>query len=152
MHTEGFTLSQIGSELKIPKYVIKYQLDTFIKPAWRAGLQRHPGEELARVDSLERRAWGLLRALESAAKEKGKGKRAVGSVGVCFTTIQWCISERCKILGHYAKNDRIEGSIELRVVGKSPDALNQEMLARLQDKIAEHRRYAMALANTGSEN
>jgi len=63
--------------------------------------------------------------------------------------VQWCIEQRCKLLGHYAAakaDDQLRRRDEFRVAGKRPSEVNSEMLARLNERIEQRRLYESALA------
>ena len=56
--------------------------------------------------------------------------------------VQWCLNFRAKIHAHYAPvRHKADMGGELRVAGKTPTQVDEEMLKRLFEKIAERRRY-----------
>jgi hypothetical protein len=118
LYLQGKFQSEIASVLGVSQQQVSYDLAA-IQRRWRSdttiNLDEAKQKELARVDNLERVYWGAWeRSLEEKVKtrtEKQTGKDG-GKASVEKETllgnpaylagVQWCISERCKLLGLYA--------------------------------------------------
>lgn len=134
MYLRGARQMDIAAEFNISQPQISRDLAT-IKARWRntttINLDEAKQKELIRIDELERTYWTAWeRSLDEKVKTRtekfsgddGRGKASVEKetllgVPAYLTGVQWCISERCKILGLYApvKNDQT-GLITLRVI------------------------------------
>ena len=125
-------------------------------------------EELAKIDNLERTAWEHFESddlaetreqleealLEVAADSKNNSlavvKRATVKIRrfgqtAWLEVVEWCIAERCKLLGHYgARHHRITAEASFRVAGQTPAEVDDAMLVRLACLIAEQRHLATA--------
>lgn len=119
LYLKGKTQQEIADELNVSREQIKYDLKV-IQERWRndttINLDEAKQRELSRIDELERTYWQAWeRSLDERTKtrtekysgEDGKGKASIEKetllgLPAYLTGIQWCISERCKILGLYA--------------------------------------------------
>ena len=126
MYLQGKTQAEIGETLGLSQPQISYDLAE-IRSRWRTdttiNLDEAKQKELARIDTLERTYWEAWeRTLEEKTKTRteqstsGKGDKDSGGKTAKATIeketllgnpaylsgVQWCISERCKILGIYA--------------------------------------------------
>lgn len=125
MYLQGKTQAEIGETLGLSQPQISYDL-TEIRSRWRTdttiNLDEAKQKELARIDTLERTYWEAWeRTLEEKTKTRteqsktGEGSNAKAATAKAtieketllgnpayLAGVQWCISERCKILGIYA--------------------------------------------------
>lgn len=125
LYLKGKTQAEIAEELNVSREQIKYDL-AIIQKRWRTdttiNLDEAKQKELARIDNLERTYWEAWeRTLEEKTKTRteqstsGKGDKDAGKTAKAtieketllgnpayLAGVQWCISERCKILGIYA--------------------------------------------------
>ena len=140
---------------------------TRLQPAWKEKLHRGAEIELAKIDHLERLAWGRMDQDEQAedratiteelTKDGADGflvkrmntslrrRNAAGWVAV----VQWCIELRCKLLGHYSASKVKVEDEGLRVAGMSTDELHAKMMKRLLEKVEEKRRERAAMRRNG---
>jgi len=119
MYLRGERQMDIAAKLNLSQSQISRDIST-IKIRWRKdttiNLDEAKQRELSRIDELERTYWQAWeRSLDERTKtrtekfsgEDGKGKASIEKetllgLPAYLTGIQWCISERCKILGLYA--------------------------------------------------
>ena len=120
LYLQGKTQSEIADSLGLSQPQISYDLKA-IRKRWREDttidLDEHKNRELERIDILERTYWQAWeRSLEDKEKsrtkrtEVGTGSRKEASIEKemrlgdprYLSGIQWCITERCKLLGLYA--------------------------------------------------
>ncbi len=159
----GRPVAAIARDLKVHHSTVQQQVDTHLRPAWRAKLRRGAEIELAKIDHLEAIAWERMDQVEQAedretvTKEltkdgadavlikrmnmKLRRRNATGWVAA----IEWCIEMRCKLLGHFAPTKVKVEEEGLRVAGKTIDEVDAEMMGRLMAKITERQRTRMAL-------
>lgn len=119
LYLKGWTQSAIAQEIGVSQPQISYDLGV-IRQQWRAtttiNLDEAKLKELSRIDLLERTYWeAWTRSLDEKVKtrtERYAGSDKQGKASVEKETllgnpsylagVQWCISERCKVLGLYA--------------------------------------------------
>lgn len=125
LYLKGKTQAEIAEELEVSREQIKYDI-AIIQKRWRESglidMNESKQKELARIDTLERTYWEAWeRTLEEKTKTRteqstsGKGDKDAGKTAKAtieketllgnpayLSGVQWCISERCKILGIYA--------------------------------------------------
>lgn len=123
LYLQGKTQVEIAEETGVSQPQISYDLTT-VQKRWRQDTTINIDEaklkELSRIDILERTYWTAWeRSLDEKVKTRtekfsgddGKGKASVEKetllgVPAYLTGVQWCISERCKILGLYADTEK----------------------------------------------
>ncbi len=134
LYLTGRTQTEIGKQLGISQGQVSKDLRTLQK-RWQvasvAAIDEAKARELAKIDELERtywRAWRRscqdeeVRVAEKqtgADGEKGKTRKTTrGQAGSAafLSGVQWCIEQRCKILGIVVKtagdvNVRVENSL-----------------------------------------
>lgn len=125
LYLQGRTLVEIGSALGVHYATVSRDLE-WLRREWLASAVRDfdaaRGQELAKIDELERQAWqGWFRSLEAretktierdqlAARQAGempqveRGKARVRTEGQAgnpayLHQIGWCITKRCELLG-----------------------------------------------------
>ncbi len=121
LYLKGKTQAEIAEDLNVSREQIKYDLD-IIQKRWRTdtaiNLDEAKQKELSRIDTLERTYW---EAWEKTLEEKTKTRTEQSKTGekngsakatieketllgnpAYLAGVQWCISERCKLLGLYA--------------------------------------------------
>jgi hypothetical protein len=123
MYLRGMYQSEIAAELGVSQPQISYDLKA-IQAQWRAtttlDLDEAKQREIARIDELERTYW---QAWEESKGERTRQSQESGGVDhrgqpiikkrsltkesmlgnpAYLVGVQWCISERCKLLGIYA--------------------------------------------------
>jgi hypothetical protein len=118
LYLRGKTQAAIAEELKITQQQVSYDLK-IIQARWRKDttidMDEAKRKELARIDELERTYWTAwersldekvkTRTEKRAGEEGGKAsieKETLLGVPAYLAGVQWCISERCKLLGLYA--------------------------------------------------
>lgn len=145
LYLKGRTQAEIAEELKVSREQIKYDLAA-IQTRWRndttINLDEAKQKELARIDTLERTYWEAWeRTLDERTKTRTEQSKTGEKTGTAKATVeketllgnpaylagvQWCISERSKILGLYAPNKIAPTSPD----GKEPyDGLSDEQRA-----------------------
>jgi hypothetical protein len=121
MHLEGMSQYEIAAELGLSQPAICRDLAE-VNRRWRESSLTDLGEakarELAKIDNMEQTAWkawdesreeSVRRRMEDSAL-RGKSSSITKETRVgnpaFLSTVQWCIEQRCKILGIYeaAKN------------------------------------------------
>ena len=159
LHLQHVSQETIAAKVGVSPTTIKHHLDTTIKPLWQYGIERLAEHELCRIDLVERIAWERfhaasesgdetvslkdaltkeampdgqqiehLKTVERATTRSNKATGALGWMGI----VQWCISERSRIKGHYAANRlNIEHGGDIRVAGKTREDIDQELAERI---------------------
>lgn len=150
-YLEGKPQSQIARLVKVNQSTVSRDLEA-VRAAWLASAvldyNTKKAEELARIDHLEAEAWEAwhrskkcrtteqtkqvtfddgTRAEESTKKEYRDGAAEY------LRVVQWCIEQRCTILGLDApKQFQFVGAVAV-TVEESPPALSPDDLAQLAD-------------------
>ena len=135
LYLKGKRQVDIAVELKVTQQQISYDLKEIHK-RWResgiVNLDEAKQKELSRIDELERTYWdawenSLSERTRSRVEKTGvdaegnpRGKSSIEremllGVPAYLTGVQWCISERCKLLGLYAPT---------KVAPTTPDGLD----------------------------
>jgi|LSQX01.1.fsa_nt_gb hypothetical protein len=146
-------------EFGIDESTVRYHLNERIRPLWHERMRSRLAEDLAKVDLLEATAWERFEShtpgetheqTEKALLEGGSRLKIVkqatrtvtktGEIG-WLQIVQWCLDFRAGIHAHYAPTrHHVDRGSEMRVAGMSPVEVDQLMLQRLMEKIAERRR------------
>ena len=161
---QGASLSTIAGVVGIDRTTVRYHIDNTIRPQWIEDGRSRLVEDLAKVAHLERTAWERFHAnspgetveqIEQGLLEGGnklrivkKATRTVTKTGEAawLDIVRWCIEFRAKIFAHYAPTrHHVDHGGELRVAGKTPAQVDQEMLKRLFEQIEERRKYRESL-------
>ena len=167
----GRTVEDIGHTIGVSRQAISHHLNATIRPLWRDRVAAPLGQELAKIDVLERVAWqqfesqapcetteqiktslddaGVdLNVLERVAKAiKRPGQKA------WLEIVQWCIEQRCRLAGYYTVKAEKESSGGFRVAGMTAGMVNDEMARRIVKVIRDRQKYEAALkAAEGREN
>jgi hypothetical protein len=167
----GHGESEIARRLGVAHRTICYHVENSIRPMWEVGINHRRAVEMAKIDQIERIAWEQFRQSSDPQTRKtikrqlmdnlpdGVGpklaivERVISRVSnrpdaTWLTVIQWCIEQRCKIMGHYAPDRHtIQWDAELRVAGLNPAELDGQMVQRLVEKVEERRKYQKLLEN-----
>lgn len=133
MYLKGYNQYEIADQLGITQATVSRDLK-LIQEQWRQSavhdMDQAKQRELERIDVLELEAWNAwLRSQQNAETETvtdvGIGDKPVtrreskGQTGNAqyLSVVQWCIAQRCKILGIEApvKQD-VQGSLDIRVI------------------------------------
>lgn len=123
LYLRGWRQVDIATELNLSREQVKYDLKD-IQARWREtttiNLDEAKQRELARIDELEREywvAWERSKGEKTKQRQETNGKDSTGKPKIVkatmekdqmlgnpafLTGVQWCISERCKLLGIYA--------------------------------------------------
>jgi hypothetical protein len=160
MWLRGVSERKIAEAVGFARATVRYHLDRTIFPQWRDTMRSRLAEDLAKVALIERTAWERFdnagpeetrETVEKALLEGGRKPRLVKQVVSKVTrtgeiawmqVIQWCLEFRARVHAHYApRQRRVATEGELRVAGKTPSEVDQEMLKRLEEKVEERRRY-----------
>lgn len=148
LYLQGKTQQEIADQLGVSREQIKYDLAT-IQARWRQdtaiNLDEAKLRELARIDVLERTYWdawenSLSERTRSRVEKTGvdaegnpRGKSSIEremllGVPAYLTGVQWCISERCKLLGLYAPT---------KIAPTTPDGKESIPIALIQPGMAQ---------------
>jgi hypothetical protein len=150
MYCQGQTQAAIAALLGLSQQQVSHDL-LELRKRWReralADTAEWVGEQLAKIDWIEREAmeaWarskeerqttntervvrplravsqGQQPATEQLDKASVRRYRRDGNVDF-LTTIQWCISERCKILGLYKQQPQQLQQVNIQIVGVDPN-------------------------------
>lgn len=127
MYLQGLTQAAIAEDMGMTQQMVSYDLKA-IQKDWRESaiddIGTLRGRELARIDMLEVEYWeSWERSKEEVTKARRSIKgdevvaqsieRATTSGNPAFLQgIQWCIAQRCKILGLYQPTSRLIGVSE----------------------------------------
>ena len=161
MWLRGQNNCEIAKEIGVDESTVRYHLQNHIRPIWHEDMRSRLAEDLAKVALLERTAWERFESkvpcethaqVEKALLEDGNKPRIVKQAVRKITRtgevawlqiVQWCLEFRARIHGHFAptRHQVYDGS-EFRVAGMTPVQVDQMMLERLMEKIAERRRRA----------
>lgn len=158
---QGRNNCTIAREIGVDESTVRYHLEHSIKPEWHEQMRSRLAEDLAKVALLERVAWERFGSsapcetheqVEKALLQGGAKPRIVKQATRTVTRtgevawlqiIQWCLDFRARIHGHYAPvRHHVDTGSEFRVAGMAPIEVDQVMLQRLMEKIAERRRLA----------
>ncbi len=149
-YLRGWRQLDIAAELGLSFQQISYDIKT-IQRRWREktaiNLDQAKSRELERIDLLEREYWA---AWERSKTEKTKAKRELSGkdtngdpivrrqfsekeqmIGnpAYLNGVQWCISERCKLIGIYAPvRSEIGGSINGRIEHEITGGIDLKLL------------------------
>lgn len=137
LYLQGKRQVDIAEAIGVSQGQVSYDLAE-IQRRWRAQTVRNLDEdkarELARIDALERTYWA---AWARSCGERTKQRTSKNDVGISQASIeresmlgnpaylagvQWCISERCKLLGIYAPvRQALEGTVQVEDAALSDD-------------------------------
>ena len=142
LYLRGLRQIDIATEIGLTQQQVSYDLKT-IQTRWRTdttiNLDEAKQKELAKIDELEReywQAWETSKGEKTKARQEINGKDKDGKPNVTkqvmekdqmlgnpayLTGVQWCISERCKLLGIYAPAKQ-------EVTGKNGEPLQTEII------------------------
>ena len=153
----GKSYRSIAEEIGVDEKTVRHHLNAKIKPVWREEINSELHVEMAKVAKIEQVAWEcfansqddetretvkerLIEAtanLELAEKITSKLKRE-GSTA-WMTVIQWCIDWRAKVAGTYSATKIDVG--DYRVAGKATADVDNEMMTRLADLVADRHKF-----------
>lgn len=138
LYIRGRYQSEIAEMMGLSQQQISHDLK-MIQREWQRSttiaLDEHKNRELARIDHLEQTAWAEWEASRRETKTKTvKAKNANSTEKTLRTqeqcgdprylqTIQWCIEQRCKILGIYQQAE-LSGLVINLVAGRDIDIDN----------------------------
>lgn len=123
LYLKGKRQVDIAEALNVTQQQVSYDLKELHR-RWRESslidINEAKQRELSRIDELERTYWEAWeRSLDERTKsrvekyagEDGKGKSSIEresllGVPAYLAGVQWCISERCRIIGLYADEER----------------------------------------------
>lgn len=152
MYLQGKSQADIAAVLGLARQQIGYDI-AIIQKRWRAdtsiNIDEAKQKELARIDTLEREYWTAWeRTLDERTKTRTEQSTAGKDSKTAKATIeketmlgnpaylngvQWCISERCKLLGLYAPT---------KIAPTTPDGLMPYVAS---DDLAKARAEALAI-------
>ena len=129
LYLRGWSMNDIAEKLKIDRTTVSRDLSE-LRKEWLERSINHVAQkkaiELAKIDQLEATYWDAW----DASKLGKKGNPAY------LTGVQWCISERCKIIGINAP---------MKIAPTDPSGDNPYMLASADSL----RKLAEEIANAG---
>lgn len=124
LYLKGWQQNDIASEIGVDPSTITRDLQA-IRKGWLESAQVDYGEakakELAKLDRMEREAWDAWEASkrpsQSVTKYSGEGRDVAIQTTQSIRegnpkhlqTIQWCIDQRCKILGLIVTRHEVSG-------------------------------------------
>jgi len=151
---------KIAERFGISRATVRYHIERTIRPLWHDRMRARLAEDLAKVALIERTAWERFESaepgetwetIEKALLDGGRKSRLVRQAVSKVTktgdvawlqVVQWCLDYRARVHAHYAPvRHKVDMGGDLRVAGKSPTEVDEMMLQRLLEKIAERRRY-----------
>ena len=171
-YLQGKTMEWIAERIGVSIDTVWYHIEHKIRPWWKKTQLIHLEVELAKIGQMERVAWECFEkslkpeSIEQISKEferagvdkltsdRGivvlKGKKLSTSIkrghgeSCWLSVIQWCIQKRLEIGGHFAKNNKLDVSIEgnFRVAGSDRESVDRAALDRLRTLIEERRQIA----------
>lgn len=119
MYIQGRYQHEIAEELGLTQQQISYDLKA-IQKEWKKNttiaLDDHKSKEIAKIDRLERTYWQAWEDSRQEGKTKSVKQSNTGVVRQIrtedqygdpryLTGVQWCIEQRCKLLGMYQQAD-----------------------------------------------
>lgn len=135
-YLRGETQQEIADAHELNQSTIARDLE-YLRELWRdsalLSFSDAQARELARIDNLEREAWGEYQRSKQARERSGRRVTQRGDDSRIVTAstdtesrlgdpkylsiVQWCIEQRCKILGIYAQaTAQVAGDIAVRFV------------------------------------
>ena len=171
MWLAGHTLEDIGIAIGVSRQAIGHHLDATIRPLWRKEVCDPLGQELAKINLLERTAWKrfnsdapcetteqIKKGLAAEGAEESIVERVITTIRrpgqkAWLEVVQWCIEQRCKLAGHYTVKPEKEEHGTFRVAGMTAAQVNEEMIKRVTKLVRQRKKYEDAIkAAEGSEN
>ena len=159
----GRTVEDIGITIGVSRQAISHHLNATIRPLWRDCVAAPLGQELAKIDLLERVAWLRFESKEPAETTE-QIKTGLVDDGVALDVIekvaktihrpgqkswleivQWCIEQRCKLAGYYTVKAEKESSGGFRVAGMTAGMVNDAMIERMVKVIRDRKKYEAGL-------
>ena len=160
----GHSCTEIGELISVSRQAVTYHIHNTLRPMWQAGIQQTLGEELAKIQALEQTAWAQFRSnepvetheqLRHVLSEGGADEQLVERVTskvrrfnqkTWLDVVQWCIEQRCKILGHYTPTKpAVRPEHEFRVAGMTAGQVNDAMIKRMVKVIRDRKKYEEGL-------
>jgi hypothetical protein len=130
LYLQGWTQAEIGGRLGLSRQQVGYDLGA-IREDWQQStltdFNARKAEELARIDRLEREYWSAWEASKQERQTStteqttdGDGDRLRAAIRKVEQTgdprylagVQWCVEQRCKILGLHAPQRHKHGGDE----------------------------------------
>ena len=161
---EGMSQRATAKKCAISESAVRYHLENTLRPRWHAAAVSTFHADLAKVAMMERVAWERFHSRDPGETRKAIEKALVGKVGklrvvkeavrtvsrtgstAWLEVVQWCIDFRARVFGYQAAQEhRVQVGGTIRVAGKTPAELDEEMLQRLVEKLKERREYFAAL-------
>ena len=157
-YLEGVSAEVIASRLLVAADTIRHHIAVSIRPAWRERMGDRAVEELAKLDRIESLCWqrfyeSLKPKTRKYIKEEIDAETKDGIVwkkvekklqrlksngsAVWFNVILDCMDRRAKLLGLYIERHIIES--DFRVAGRTAEAVDEEMFARVADLLRARR-------------
>lgn len=177
-YLQGETMIRMAERMGLCYTTLWNYVATVLKPELAAAGVRHCGELLAEIQMLRSFAWDQLRKCDqgltqiseeeafTAAAKSGKPKKTAQAIAGLVkritrrfpnnsaknwaTIIEWCIEQEANIGGYYKQPMGVIA--DFRVAGRTADEINNEMLAKLQTKLAAVREQAAIRAQFVSDN
>lgn len=147
MYLRGIRQVDIADKIGVTQQQVSYDLKA-IQKQWRKdtaiNLDEAKNRELARIDELEREYWvawerskgektkqsqeaaGVDKNGQPIVKKMSKVRETMLGNPAYLTGVQWCISERCKLLGIYAA---VKQDVNINV----SDLSDEELLAIIEE-------------------
>jgi predicted transcriptional regulator len=158
---EGNSETQIAQKLGLTQTKVSYYLINNIYPLWREQAKGRFDKHYATVNLLQAVAWQKFHESQSPVTTE-QIKKQLGEAGIgaeltetmlkkvsrtgeaCWLTIvQWCLDHTAKLFGYYAAEQiDVHQTGELRVAGRSFAAVDDQMIAELQQRIKERKQFA----------
>lgn len=161
---KGMSQRKTAQKCGIDESTVRYHLENTLRPRWREDARGALHEDLAKVLLVEKVAWQHFESsvpgetregIKKALLERGIRPRLVEQATTKITRrgqvawleiVQWAIEFRAKVFGHFAPTrHHVDVGGQLRVAGLDPCQVDQAMLEKLLEKVAERRRHRAAI-------
>lgn len=128
---------EIAKEVGVAHGTVHVCIEQRIKPVWRQKMQEHLGEDLVKVQEMEKAAWDKYEVSKDPAD---------------LAMARWAIEHRAKIAGHFAPTKLdMKQHAQVRIAGKSPDEFDRETIEIILQGIVERRQYQTLLVERNVE-
>ena len=125
MYLRDTPMTKIASELGVTERSVRHHLERNIRPICRQSPHADLEEDLREVAAIEQAAWQQYHRTRDLEH---------------LENVKWAIEYRAKVFGHYARSrHKVESQTEVRIAGRTPEQIDQELLARIVRGIAQRR-------------
>ncbi len=126
LYLRGWPATKIAVGLGVTERTVRHHLERNIRPIWRESPHADLEEDLRKVARIEEAARVTFRQTRDPRH---------------LRHVKWAIEYRAKVFGHYASSRRKRGSHgEVRIGGRTPEQIDEDLLARILRRIADCRK------------